>query len=199
MKTSDPLSIVSKLTTPQKIQKYLDSIPFNFEKDGETCMSPLRVVEEQKAHCIEGAMLAAYALMLQGKRPLLLNLKVKDSDVDHVVTLYKTHGLWGAMSKTNHAVLRYRDPVYKTVRELAMSYFHEYFLPTTGEKTLVGYSRPISMRRFGDTWIRRKDDMWDIAEYIFDAPYTKIIPKATLPYLAPASAIEIQAATTPEW
>lgn len=199
MSTSDPLSIVSKLTTPQKIQEYLDSIPFNFEKDGETCMSPLRVVEQQKAHCIEGAMLAAYALLLQGKRPLLLNLKVKDSDVDHVVTLYKVHGLWGAISKTNHAVLRHRDPVYKTIRELAMSYFNEYFLLTTGEKTLLGYSRPISMRRFGKTWVRRKDNMWDIAEYIFDAPYTKIIPKATIPHLSPASSIEIQAATTPEW
>lgn len=197
--TPEIFSVVSKLSTPQKIQEYLDSIPFNFEKNGETCMSPLRVLANKKAHCIEGAMLAAYALMVHGHRPLLLNLKVKKSDVDHVVALYKVGEFWGAISKTNHAVLRYRDPVYSTIRELALSYFHEYFLPTTGEKTLLGYSRPVSMKRFGTRWPVRDDDMWDIAEYIYDAQVTPIAPQENMKYLKNASTIERKVSGIQEW
>lgn len=186
-------------TSPDSIQDYLDSIPFNFEEGGETCMSPVRVVQEKKAHCIEGAMFAAYHLEKLGHRPLLLNLKVKKGDYDHVVALFKRDGLWGAISKTNHNVLRYRDPVYTTTRELAMSYFHEYFLVEDGTKTMLGYSRPINLNRFSQSWKTRLDDMWDIAEYIYDVPIVRVVSGKHKQHLRKASVIERTAAHIPEY
>lgn len=193
------INLLRALSTPQKIQIYLDSIPFNFEKKGETCMSPRVAMKENKAHCIEGAMLASVALMINGHKPLLLNLKVKDSDFDHVITLFKINGYWGAISKTNHGVLRYRDPIYKTTREIALSYFNEYFLTTTGEKTLLGYSRIINMNKFGKKWITAEKNLWEIAEYIFDLPYTQLVPKENRRYLNNATELEQKVASIPEW
>lgn len=192
------LKELSLLSTPEKIQNYLDSIPFNFETSGQTCMSPLMVLANKRAHCIEGAMLAATALMMQGEKPLIVSLKVKDSDYDHVVTLYKKNGFWGAISKTNHAVLRFRDPIYRTVRELALSYFHEYFLTSTGEKTLLGYSNPINLRRFGTKWMTSTEDLWSIARTIFYSKHISIIPAKNKRYIRNASTTEMKAASIPE-
>lgn len=191
--------VFSSLTTPFKIQDYLDSIPFNHEKHGETCMSPTRVLRENKAHCIEGALLAGVALWLQKRDPLIVNLKVREDDYDHIIVLYKEHGYYGALSKTNHNVLRFRDPVYKTVRELVMSYFHEYFLVSNGEKTLIGYTKPINIKRFGTKWIGRQDDLWDIAEKIYDAPIIEIVPKENKKYIRNASVTERKSADIEEW
>jgi hypothetical protein len=191
--------LLLSLDSASKIQDYLDSISFNFEEQGETCMSPQRVLKEKKAHCLEGALLACAALWLQGKSPRIMNLKVKDKDYDHVVTLFKEKGYWGAISKTNHAVLRFRDPVYKTVRELAMSYFHEYFLVKNGEKTLLGYSRPISIKRFGTKWITEEQDLWDIATTIFDLPHTRTIPEGQEKFIRKASILEQHSASIPAY
>ena len=143
--------IFKKLDTPVKIQDFLDAIRINFEVKRETCRSPLMVLRHKEAHCMEGAMLAAACFWYNGQRPLLLDLKTmvrprspQEKDDDHVVALFKENGRWGAVSKTNHAGLRYRDPVYKTVRELALSYFHEYFLDN-GVKTMRSYSAPFSL------------------------------------------------------
>ena len=122
-------------------------------------MSPRRALREGKMHCFEGALLAATALWLRGEGPLLLDLKTKD-DFDHVVALYKKNDRWGAISKTNHATLRFRDPVYRTVRELAVSYFHEYFDNKSGKKTLRSYSRPLDLRTFGTNWITTEKDLY---------------------------------------
>ncbi len=192
---SPPLKELARLSTPEKIQDYLDGIPFNFEKSGQTCMSPLMVLTNKRAHCIEGAMLAATALMIQGEKPLIVSLKVKDSDYDHVVTLYKKNGYWGAISKTNHAVLRFRDPLYRTIRELALSYFHEYFLTSTGEKTLIGYSNPINLRRFGKNWMTSSENLWSIAETIFYTKHISIIPTKNKKYIRNASKVEMRAAS----
>jgi hypothetical protein len=193
-------SFLRKLSTPAKIQDYLDSIPFNHEKHGETCMSPRRVLREKKAHCIEGAMLACTAFLLSGRKPLILNLKVdRSNDDDHIVVLFQEHGYWGALSKTNHAVLRYRDPVYKTVRELAMSYFNEYFLASNGKKTMRGFSRPINLRKFGTRWITAEYDLWDIAAFIYDSPHLPVIPKGNEKYIRKASKPEKDAAKIPDW
>ncbi len=192
--TKSEESFLRKLDTPSKIQDYLDSISFNFEKQGETCMSPRRVLRAQKAHCIEGAMLAATALWLQGEAPVVLNLKVEKRDDDHLVTIYKRNGYYGAISKTNHSVLRFRDPVYKTIRELALSYFHEYFLGTTGKKTMKGYSKPINVKRFGVRWVTSEDNLWKIAEVIYDSKHTKVIPVGNEKYIRAASALERKAA-----
>jgi hypothetical protein len=192
------LKELSSLSTVEKIQDYLDKIPFNFEKSGQTCMSPAMVLVNKRAHCIEGAMLAAIALMIHGEKPLIMSLKVKDSDYDHVVALYTKNGYWGAISKTNHAVLRFRDPVYRTIRELALSYFHEYFLTNTGEKTLIGYSNPINLRRFGKNWMTSTENLWSIAETIFYTKHIPLVPNKNKNYIRNASSTERKAASIPE-
>lgn len=197
--TKEELHVLEKLNTPVKVQEYLDSIPSNKEHGGETCMSPRRVLRERKAHCIEGALLACTAFKLAGRKPLILNLKVSRDDDDHIVTLFKENGYWGAVSKTNHAVLRYRDPVYRTVRELAMSYFHEYFLTDGGKKTMLGYSRPINLNRFGTKWITEDRDLWDIAEYIYDSYHHPAVPEKNKKLLRNASALEQKAASIPQY
>lgn len=187
------------LTTPLKIQDFLDTLQFNHEKNGETCMSPKRVLKEQKAHCIEGALLSSVILWLHKKEPLIVNLKVKNSDYDHIITIYKENNYYGAISKTNHNVLRFRDPVYKNIRELVMSYFHEYFLVENGDKTLLGYTKPINTKKFGTKWINRDDDLWDIAEKIYDTPIIEIIPKKNKKTLRKASELERISADIQEW
>jgi hypothetical protein len=119
--TKSELRLLRGLKTPGKIQDYLDSMPINHEPEGDTCLSPRRVIRERRAHCIEGAMLAALALRLHGEPPLVLDLTSNARDFDHVIALFKRHNCWGAVSKTNHTALRYREPVYKTLRELVMS------------------------------------------------------------------------------
>ncbi|MDR3546809.1 MAG: hypothetical protein P4M11_00800 [Candidatus Pacebacteria bacterium] len=197
--TQDELAILRKLSTPIKIQDYLDSLPINFEKCGETCYSPRRVLREQKAHCIEGALLAATALMLAGEKPLVLDLKTLPSDDEHVVALYRRNGLWGAISKTNHATVRFRDPIYKNVRELALSYFHEYFLDTTGVKTLRSHSSPINLNRFGTEWITAEEDLWNIANALDEYPHYPLFPESNTRYLRKADDMERKAGSLHEW
>lgn len=193
--TASEKTFLSSLDTPQKIQDYLESIPFNHEEEGETCMSAHLVMKHKKAHCLEGAFLAASALLMKKKRPLIISLKVNEKDYDHVITLYKQGGYWGAISKTNHAVLGFRDPVYKTVRELAMSYFHEYFLVKNGEKTLRGYSRPINLNRFGKSWILSEENCFDIAEAICDAYHHPVVPRGNESYIRKATTLERSSAS----
>ncbi len=192
-------AVFERLSSPQKIQEYLDALPTNFEKQGETHYSPRRVLREQKAHCIEGALLAATALWYHGERPLLLDLKTRFLDDEHVVALFKMNGYWGALSKTNHAVLRYRDPIYRTVRELALSYFHEYFRDKDGVKTLVSYSKPFDMRRYGTVWITAEEDLWDLDDALNDAPHYPLVPKANVKSLRRATRYERTVINVREW
>jgi hypothetical protein len=193
------VAFLKKLNTPNRIQDYLDSIAFNFEEEGETCMSPRRVLQAKKAHCIEGAMLAATALLLSGRKPLILNLKVDEKDNDHIVALYSENGYWGAISKTNHAVLRFRDPVYRSIRELAMSFFHEYFLASNGKKTMKGFSKAINLRRYGTKWVTAEEDLWIIAEDIYDGRHVSAVSEKNKKYLRKASSLERESASLPEW
>ncbi len=197
--STQELAILKKLSTPHKIQDFLDSLPQNHEEWGDTCRSPRAVLRDKKAHCIEGALLAATALWIHGQKPLLLDLKTTDDDFDHVVALYKKGSHWGAISKTNHAVLRFRDPIYNTVRELALSYFHEYFLGDSGKKTLRSYSRPFSLKSFGIKWVTSEDDLWDITEALDKSPHFKIIPKGHEKHIRLASHVERKAGNIPEW
>ena len=190
--------IFKKLASPAKIQDFLDALPINFEEQGDTCRSPLAALRENKAHCIEGAMVAAAAFWYHDKKPLLLDLKTTRDDSDHVVALFKENGHWGAVSKTNHAVLRYRDPIYRTVRELALSYFNEYFLDN-GKKTLRSFSAPFSLLAFDDEWLISDQNLWGIPEGIDAAPHFQIIKKDAIKRLRPAHPIEIQAGKLVEW
>lgn len=193
------LAVLRKLSTPGKIQDFLDRLPINHVKNGATCFSPRQVLREKKAHCIEGALVAAVALWLHGKPPLLLDLKAARDDYDHVVALYKKNGYWGAISQTNHPVLRFRDPIYRTVRELALSYFHEYLLVKTGRKTLRTYSRPFSLKRFGVSWITNEAGAWDIACALDDSQHFALVPEKNAKSIRIASPLERQAGALSAW
>ena len=151
--TRDEMKMLTPLKNPRKIQDFLDKLPVNYEKKGETYMSPRRALRENKAHCIEGALIAALAFWIHGEKPLLMDFTTVEDDEDHVIAPFVENGYWGAVSKTNHAILRYRDPVYKSPRELAMSYFHEYFMFEDGKKTLVSFSNPFDLRALGESWV----------------------------------------------
>ncbi len=190
--------VFKKLNSPQKVQDFLDKIPVNFGKKGHTLRSPLFALNHNQIHCMEGALLASAIFWYHGNKPLLLDLKTTESDFDHVVALFKRNGLWGAVSKTNHAVLRYRDPVYKSVRELAMSYFNEYFTDD-GVKTMRSYSLPFDLRKFSVEWLTSSDDLWDIGTALDESPHKKIFPNNAHRHLRPAHTLEIKAGKLTEW
>lgn len=182
--------LFKKLSTPEKIRDYLDTLPFNHERDGLTFRSPREVLRVGEAHCIEGACLAAALLAYHGARPLILDLRTLHNDEDHVVALYRRNGFWGALSKTNHAILRHRDPIYKTVRELALSYFHEFYLWPNGRKTLRSYSRPFDLGRFGTAWVTSPDTLLPIAEALDDSRHYPLVPTRNERFLHRAGQFE---------
>lgn len=189
----------AKLGSPRKIQNYLDTLPINFEQTGETYMSPRRVLATKTAHCFEGALLAAAALAYQGQKPLLLDLRTVSYDEDHVVTLFKENSRWGAISKTNHAVLRYRDAIYKDVRELAMSYFHEYILPN-GKKTLRTYSAPFDLSKFApERWVTAQEDLYWLVEKLDTSKHFSIATHKQLRTLRNATPFEVKTTAVVEW
>lgn len=191
-------SVFKKLRTPAAVQDFLDTIPINFEPGGQTYRSPLFTLRHKSAHCMEGALLAAAIHWYHGRPPLLLDLKTARGDDDHVVALFQEHGLWGAVSKTNHPVLRYRDPIYRNVRELALSYFNEYFLDN-GKKTLRQYSRPFSMLGFEDDWVISPNHLWNVAVELDESPHYEIAPPRNIKLLRSADALEIEATKQTEW
>jgi hypothetical protein len=193
------LRILKKLSTPAKIQDFLNAMPINHEPHGDTCRSPRMALRKNTAHCMEGAMLAALTLRLQGHEPLVMDIQSTDRDMDHVVALFRIRGKWGAISKTNHAVLRYREPVYATYRELALSYFHEYFMDN-GRKTMRTYSVPLNLAKFDKRgWMTDEKDVFYIPEYLDGIKHYPILDRRTLSALRKADAIEIAAGKIVEW
>ena len=153
-------AILKRLSTPAKIQAFLNTIPVNHEIGGETVLSVREVLRQRRAHCIEGAMLAAAALWANGDPPLVMHLDCDASDYPHVIALFRRGGAWGAISKTNGTPLRYRDPIYRTLRELALSYFHEYS-NKRGHKTLRSYSISFDLRRIESAeWVTAAKSCW---------------------------------------
>ena len=128
------------------MQRYLDGLRYNTERGGATVRSPRRVMRDRTAHCAEGAFLAAAAFRVHGRPPLVVDLEA-DRDDDHDLAVYRERGLWGAVATSKFAGLRFRPPVFRTIRELVMSYFNDYY-NFAGERTLRAYSRPISLARF---------------------------------------------------
>ncbi len=182
-----------RLSTPRRVQDFLEGLRYSKDHGRDMLRSPRRVLRERSAHCIEGALLAAAAFWINGARPLLLDLRSDDDDLDHVVALFRRHGCWGAVSKTNHAVLRYREPVYRTVRELALSFFHEYFLDD-GRKTMKDFSEPYDLvRRHGTGWMTREDDLWDIAEALDASRHHPVLTPRQRRELRRADPVEIRA------
>src|SRR5262245_32837745 len=172
--TSDETRLLRNLSTPWKIQSYLDALPYNKERGGVTCRSPRIAIREQTAHCFEAALFAAAALRVNGHLPLILDLESVRDD-DHVIALYKIDDFWGAIAKSNYAGLRFREPVYRSLRELVMSYFEHYY-NLAGEKTLRAYSRPVNLARFDKIhWMTAEKDLWEISEYLCIISHTPIL------------------------
>jgi hypothetical protein len=158
--TARERAVLGRLTTPDRIQAYLNATPINHEIGGETVLSVREVIRQRRAHCIEGAMFAACALWMNGDPPLVMHLDCDESDWPHVIALFKRHGAWGAISKTNGAPLRYRDPIYRTLRKLALSYFHEYS-NRRGHKTLRSYSVSFDLSRLDPKeWVTNTRSCW---------------------------------------
>ena len=167
-------AVLSRLNKPAKIQRFLDDLAYNKEPGGATCRSPRRVLELGTAHCMEGAMFGAAALRLLGHPPLLMDLEAVRDD-DHVLAIFRERGGWGALAKSNYAGLRFREPVYRTLRELAISYFEHYF-NMSGQKTLRNYSRPVNLKRFDRIgWMTSQEDVWVIPEYLVEISHTPIL------------------------
>lgn len=194
------LNLIKRLNTPKKIQDFINSLKMNFDYEEDTCQSPKQVLHSKKAHCIEAAILAAAILKYNGYQPLLLDLEATNDDYDHVIALFKQNGYWGAISKTNHSVLRYREPIYKTIRELALSYFHEYILDENGKKTLRKYSKPVNLNKFNKlNWISSDQEVWFIPEYLLKAKHFSILNKKQIANLRKADKIEIKAGKLKEF
>jgi hypothetical protein len=186
--------MLPRLSSPAKIQDFLNTIPNRKHRSDPIVRSPVSALKSGEASCMEGALIAAACLLQSGRKALLLDLKVGKNDatdVDHVVALFQENGKWGAVSKTHHAVLRYREPVYASVRELAMSFFHEYFTHD-GKKTMRSFSAPFDIcKRFGTAWIQGTEDVFEIAIALDESPHTDILPSGFR--LRKADAIEIAA------
>ncbi|MBU1348748.1 hypothetical protein KJ781_01615 [Patescibacteria group bacterium] len=197
--TDRELSILKPLDTPRKIQDYLEKIPENSCNDRDTCLSPRMMLREKRAHCVEGAMFAALALRFHGDRPLVVDLTASRRDLDHVIAVFRRGGYWGAISKTNYPVLRYREPVYRTIRELVMSYFHEYIIGD-GSKTLRSFSRPVNLSRFDDIgWMTAEEDVWAVPEHLADIPHVPILTRSQIAALRLADPIERDVLQIEEW
>jgi hypothetical protein len=180
--SAQSLRTLRALKTPAQIQKFIDGITYQY---ADTAGSPERVLRERKGHCMEGALVAAAAFRVHGHRPLLMDLEAVRDD-DHVVALYRERGLWGGVAKSNFAGLRFRAPVYRTLRELAISYFEHYY-NLRGERTLRAYSVPVNLARLDDQhWMTAEEDVWCVPELLIEARHYPIIPHKvarTLPRL----------------
>jgi hypothetical protein len=161
------------LISPQKIQEFLDSIPYS---DEERYRCPKSVLRDKKAHCYDGAVFAASALRKIGIPPLLVELLPNDRDDDHILAVFRREKYWGAIAKSNFVGLRYREPVYKNLRELVMSYFESYY-NIAGERTLIGYTAPLNLERF-DTydWFEHDSALDIIADGLDGARKYRIMP-----------------------
>jgi hypothetical protein len=181
-------ALLVRQSDPVKLQAFINAIPINYEPDGDTCYTVREVLRRRRAHCIEAALVAACALWLNGEAPLVLDMRAQ-GDWDHVVALFRRGGLWGAIAKSNHLALRGRDPVYRTLRELAMSYFHEYH-NEKGEKTLREYSRAFDLRSLDPrVWVSGSGGAWEVERRIDLARHYRLIPVAQQRYLAPIDAM----------
>ena len=171
--------LLSRLDTPQKIQAFLLHLRQNFELDGDTCRPVAEVLRTRRAHCIEGAMLAACALWVHGEPPLVMDMRA-ERDYDHVVALFRRHGRWGAISKTNGIGLRWRDPVYRSLRELAISYFHEY-TNRRDHKTLREYSVPYDLRRVDPgVWVSGTKNAWSVCEALDELRHFRLVTRRSM-------------------
>lgn len=164
-----------RLGPPHRIQRFLDQL--DYDVAASACRSPRRVLRERRVQCLDGALLAAAALRLQGRPPLVVDLEAEHDD-DHVIAVYRADGCWGALGRSNYSGLRFREPVFPSLRALVLSYVESYF-NLRREKSLRRYSRPVSLQRFDRrTWMTAEDDLWDIPEYLVGVRHYRLFTPA---------------------
>jgi hypothetical protein len=187
--TAEERALLASLDQPWKIQDYLDSLPYNTDQQTR---SPRRVMRELRAHCTEGAIFAAAALRFHGHAPLVLDLRAVDDD-DHVIAIYRTRGLFGAVAKSNFSLLRLREPIYRNYRELALSYFEPYY-NMLGERTLRSYSRPLDLSHFdARSWETTEQDLEWIGERLNTVWHYPLVDAATVQEMQPVDNLLYQA------
>ncbi len=168
--------MLSKLDTPARVQEFLNRIAYDPEAG---TASPRRVLRERKANCFEGALFAAAAFRFHGRPPLVVDMRSWNDD-DHVLAVFRGNGAWGCVAKSNYTVLRFREPVYRTIRELMMSFFDVYFNPI-GQKTLRAYSAPFDVSRFdGLDWMTTEEDISDIGDALDRARHYPVLTAAQI-------------------
>ena len=171
MFTASELRKLRALKSPVGVQRFLDEMPYHL---APTAWSPRVVLREGTSHCLEGAIFAAAALRVLGFPPLLLDLEAVN-DTDHVIAVFKMRGHWGALAKSNFTGCRYREPVYRTLRELALSYFNTYF-NLRGERTLRRYSRPVNLAQFDPyEWMTSDQNIWVVPNHLCDIPHKPLL------------------------
>ena len=174
--TRRELRSLQALRSPAGVQRALDAMSYHL---ATTAWSPRQVLRERTAHCLEGAIFAAVALRVLGFPPLLLDLEAVQ-DTDHVIAVYRIERHWGAIAKSNFSGLRCRAPVYRTLREMVMSYFEDY-INLRGDRTLRAHSRPVNLARFDRLhpgWMTSEADLWWIPEHLVEIPHTPILTPA---------------------
>ncbi len=169
--TPKELRKLRSLKDPYGIQKFLDRTPYHLE---DTAWSPRKVLAEETSHCLEGAIFAAAALRANGYPPLLLDLEA-EHDTDHVIAVYRQGACWGAIAKSNYTACRWREPAYRTLRELALSYLDAYF-NLRRERSLRRYSLPVNLKRFDrQHWMTTAQPVWFIAEHLCDIKHYSLL------------------------
>ncbi len=185
-------SLLKRLNAPIRIQEFLDDCSYNSTYETR---SVRYILEHKRAHCMEGALFAAACLEHNGMPPLVLDMKA-DNDDDHVIAVYKVRGCWGALAKSNFTTLRYREPVYRSLRELVMSYFDLYF-NTNGDKSLRSYSRPCNLVRFDDLkWRTTEKDLAAIGDYLDNVRHYPLLSDDQIKGLQRTSALLLQSSLT---
>ena len=166
--------VLGKLSTPYRVQEFLDSLAYRNES---VYCCPRQVLRERRAHCFDSALFAAAAFRLIGCEPLILDMRSIRHDDDHVIAIFKHGSCFGAVAKSNYAGLRWREPIYRSLRELVMSYFELYF-NLAGQKTLREYSRPLNLKRFDrQHWAFSNEILPQIAETLDLLPHYSLLSK----------------------
>jgi hypothetical protein len=188
--TPREVAFLRRLSPPWRIQQFLDSLDYDVK--GVGCRSPRRVMRERRVQCMDGALFAAAALRVQGHPPLILDLEAERDD-DHVLAVYRLNGAWGAIARSNFAGLRERAPVFRTLRELVLSYFDSYF-NLRRERTLKRYSRPVNLARFDRRdWMSAEEDLWYIPEHLVTLKHFPLLTRRMERALGPVDRRQFQA------
>ena len=177
----DERKLVRSLSSPVKIQNFLDTLAYSTES---TYRAPLTVLRDRIAHCYDGAVFAAAALAWNDHPPLIVNLFPNSRDDEHLVAIFRRHGCWGAVGQSNFVGLRYREPIHRTVRELMISYFEQYY-NVAGEKTLRSYTKQLDLQRFDRSrWMTDAKAMDIIADHLESMPKVRLLTPAMARTLA---------------